>query len=163
MALLVHNEVILNTDMDTHTSYDAFSFDIGFRHGSEDPASISAALEMAPRFSWAAGQVTSVGVHKHMCWEGTLTQGSGQGDFDSALRAITVIFEKHRGYFRELIAGGCEIEITGNFHINPSLLSATDLDPDSHTESKVFEMALFPDFIASLSAIPVALRLQIWG
>jgi hypothetical protein len=149
--------------MDMPTSHDAFSFDISFRHGSEDPTAISAALEMAPSFSWAAGQVTSVGVHKHMCWEGTLTRGSGQDNFEGALRAITVILEKHRGYFRELIASGGEIEIAGNFHVDPSLLSAADLDADSHTKSKVFELALYPDFIASISAIPVALRLQIWG
>jgi len=108
--------------MDMPTSHDAFSFDISFRHGSEDPAAISAALEIPPSFSWAAGQVSSVGVHKHMRWEGTLAQGSGQDNFDGALRAITVILEKHRGYFRELIASGGEIEITGNFHMDPSLL-----------------------------------------
>jgi hypothetical protein len=159
----MYNEVILNADMDMPSSHDAFSFDISFRHGSEDPAAISAALGMAPSFSWAAGQVSSVGVHKHMRWDGTLTQGSGQETFDSVLRAIKVILEQHRGYFRELIASGGEIEITGNFHMDSSLLSAADLDADTHTESKVFEMALYPDFIASLSAIPVALRLQIWG
>ena len=148
--------------MDMPTSHDPFSFDISFRHGSEDPAAISAALGMAPSFSWAAGQLSSVGVHKHMRWEGTLTQGSGQDNFDGALRAITVILEKHRGYFRELIGSGGEITITGNFHMDPSILSAADLDADNQTESKVFEMELYPDFIASLSAIPVALRLQIW-
>jgi Domain of unknown function (DUF4279) len=161
--LFVHNEVILNADMDTHTSYDAFSFDISFRHGSEDPAAISAALELAPSFSWSAGQVSPVGVHKHMCWEGTLTQGSGQGNFDSALRAVAATLENHQPYFRELIASGCEITITCNFHVDSSLLSAADLDADSRTESKVFEMALYPEFIASVSAIPVALRLQVWG
>ena len=143
------------------TSQDAFSFEISFRLDSENPANISATLEMVPSFSWAAGQVFSVGVHKHTRWEGTLTEGSGPDAFDSALRAITVILEKHRGYFRELIASGGEITITGNFHMDPSIPSAADLDADSQ-ESKVFEMELAPDFIASLAAIPVALRLQIW-
>jgi hypothetical protein len=158
----MHNEVILNADMNMPSSHDAFSFDISFRHGSEDPAAISAALEMAPSFSWAAGQVSSVGVHKHMRWDGTLTQGSGQDNFDSALHTITVILEKHRGYFRHLIARGGAIEITGNFQIDASILSTADLDADRRTESKVLEMVLYPDFIVSLSAIPVALRLQIW-
>ena len=155
--------VILNVDIDMPTTHDAFSFNITFRHGNEDPATISAALKIAPSFSWAAGQVTSVGVHKHMLWEGTLAQGSGPDNFDNALRAITVILEKHQAYFRELIASGGKMEITGNFHIDPSILSTADGDADSHTESKLFEMALHPEFLASLSAIPLALRLQIWG
>lgn len=90
-------------------------------------------------------------------------QGSGHDNFDGALHAITVILEKHRAYFRELIASGGEVEIIGNFHMDPSLLSAANPDADSHTGSKVFEMALYPDFIAAVSTIPVALRIQIWG
>jgi hypothetical protein len=141
---------------------DSFSFDITIRHNTEDPAMISSVLGIVPNFQWAAGEMSSIGVHKAMRWEGTLTQGAGEEDFHQALRGIIAMLKKQREFFRELVAGGGEIDVTGNFDLEPSVIPDAITDGEHRTRSKVFEMVLYPEFVAALCAIPAALQIRVW-
>jgi ribosome-associated toxin RatA of RatAB toxin-antitoxin module len=65
--------------------------------------------------------------------------------------------------FGELIANGCEIDLTIHFDLDASVLANSCDGSDQDTRSKVFDMELYPEFLSVLSAIPAALRLQIWN
>ena len=92
--------------------------------------------------------------------QGTVSGGSGESDFEEPLGRVASMLCKHREFLRELIASGGEIEVTVNFDLDVEILPPPA--GGGEPKSKVFEIALYPDFIAAVASVPAALRLHLW-
>jgi hypothetical protein len=140
----------------------SFSFDLTVRHQSYDPASISSGLLLEPTFCWRAGDAWSAGVHTTTRWNASLSHGSEEKDFDTALRAIVALLNKRKDWCRQFIDSGGEIDITLIYRVDPSAVPASEGNDGPQTRSLVFHAELYPEFIAALSAVGVGLRLQVF-
>ena len=95
-----------------------------------------------------------------MCWEGTVARGVGQDDFENALRTVVSTLDRHKEFLGEFVASGGEVEITINFDLDRSVIP--DSTGDDEPKSKIFELALYPEFLAALAGVPALLRVQGW-
>jgi hypothetical protein len=143
----------------TNSSADAFSLDLTLRHETATPDVITAALGMQPIYSWAAGEACPGGAHNETHWRCTVEHGSGVENFDLALRNIAVTLKRHDNFFKSLVDTGGEVEIAINFHAAPESVTSCG---GEETASQIFDLTLYPDFIAVVAAVPAALRISLW-
>lgn len=143
----------------TGSSTDAFSLDLTLHHETEVPDVITGVLGIQPTYAWPAGEARTGCVHRKTAWHGTAEHGSGESDFNRALRKIAAILQLHRDFFTGFVSTGGEIEVTANFHLDSELLASA---AGGETASKIFDMTLYPDFMAVVAAVPAALRVNLW-
>ena len=70
---------------------------------------------------------------------------------------------RHRKYFDEFTTAGGEIHVTLNHFVEIS--TATDFKDgeEGKTRFKMFELDLYPEFMESLAAMGIALRVRVWA
>jgi len=142
----------------THKS-DEFSIDLTLTHKSFDPADISSSLSMQPSLSVKAGERAN----RASLWQSVVAGGSDDVEFSEALKRTVSVLTRHRKYFDDFTASGGEIHITLNHFVEIS--TATDFKDgeEDQTKFKLFELDLYPEFMESLAALGIALKLCVWA
>jgi hypothetical protein len=143
----------------TDSSADAFSFEVTLRHETETPDVITSALGIQPIYSWAAGQAFPGGVHNKTHWHATAEHGSGEENFDNALRNISVILKQNSDFFKGFVDTGGQVEITIKFHVAQQPATSGE---GQEKPLKIFDLTLYSDFIAVVAAVPAALGISLW-
>jgi hypothetical protein len=138
---------------------DEFSIDLTLRHESFDPAAISRSLSMRPSFSVKAGERASSGG----VWQSVVAGGSSDAEFSAALKTTVSVLAGHRKFLDDFTASGGEIHITLNHVAEVSI--ATDFKDGEEDERrfKMFELDLYPEFMDSLAAMGIALKVCVWA
>jgi hypothetical protein len=133
-------------------SRDPFRIDIVLRHPSCTPQSISKALSLKPKGSWAVGQRVTKVPAKWAFFYACLQKGDYISKFEGALTNVVSFLEKHSAFWTDFIAGKGEVELILNHTIGPQ----------EEEGDKCFELSLAPAFMRILSSRCIGLRVQGW-
>jgi hypothetical protein len=133
-------------------SKDPFSIDIVLRHPSCTPQSISKALSLKPKGSWAVGQKVITVPLKWTFFYACLQKGDYVSKFEGALTNVVSFLEKNSAFWTDFIGGNGEVEVILNHAISPK----------EEEGDKCFELPLAPAFLRSLSNWGIGLRVQGW-
>jgi hypothetical protein len=139
-----------------------FSFSIGFRHNTSDPALVSQALAMKPVVMWRAGDPILDNIRNSSYWCGEIVRASEE-DFESGLRMVEFTLTSRKQFCEQFVASGGEIELTLNHKIRPGLTPEEGESAAADFGTKLAELTLYPAFLTLLSQLGVALRLQAWA
>jgi hypothetical protein len=133
-------------------SKDPFSIDIVLRHPSCTPQSISKALSLKPKGSWAVGQKVVKAPAKWTFFHACLQKGDYVSKFEGALTNVASFLERNSAFWPDFFGGKGEVELILNHTIN---LQEEEGD-------KCFELHLAPEFLRDLSIRGIGLRVQGW-
>ena len=114
---------------------------------------------MQPSLSVKAGERAN----RASLWQSVVAGGSDDVEFSEALNRTVSVLTRHRKYFGDFTASGGEIHITLNHFVEIS--TATDFKDgeEDKTKLKLFELDLYPEFMESLAAMGIALKLCVWA
>jgi hypothetical protein len=129
-----------------------FSIDIVLRHPSYTPQSISKALSLKPKGSWAVGQKVTKGPAKWTFFYACLQKGDYVSKFEGALRNAVSFIEENSAFWTDFIGGNGDVELILNHTISPQ----------KEEGDKCFELFLAPAFLCGLSIRGIGLRVQGW-
>jgi hypothetical protein len=115
-------------------SKDPFSIDIVLRHPSCTPKSISKALSLKPKGSWAVGQKVTKTPVKWTFFYASLQKGDCIPKFEGALTNVASFLEKHSAFWTDFISGNGKVELILNHTI----------EPQEEEGDKCFELCLAP-------------------
>ncbi len=132
-------------------SKDPFSIDIVLRHPSCTPQSISKALSLKPKGSWAVGQRVIKVPAKWTFFYSCLQKGDYVSKLEGALTNVVSFLEKNSAFWTDFIGGKGEVELILNHTISPQ-----------EEGDKCFELCLAPAFLRDLSIRTIGLRVQGW-
>jgi hypothetical protein len=92
-----------------------------------------------------------------------LASGSKDVKFSEALRTTVSTLTHHQRHFAEFTASGGEILITLNHFVQ--LSTATDFKDgeEDETSFKLFELDLYPEFMASSAATAITFKVCVWA
>ncbi len=128
-------------------SEDPFSIDIVLRHPSRAPKSISKALSLKPKGSWAA-KVPAKWTYFSAC----LQKGDYVSEYERALTKVVLFLERNAAFWTDFVGGNGEVDLILNHTINPQ----------KEKGEECFELYLAPAFLRDLSTWGIGLRVQGW-
>ena len=133
-------------------SRNPFSISIVLRHPAYTPEKISRSLSLKPMGSWSVGQKVVNRAAKWTFFYARLRQGDYSSKFPAALKSVAQFIDKNAAFWSDFMSGNGEVELILNHTISPQ-----DQEGD-----KNFEFHLAPEFLGTLSARGIGLRVQGW-
>ena len=133
-------------------SRDPFSIDIVLRHPTCTPERISESLSLEPMRSWSVGQKVVTRPAKWTFFYARLRQGNYASRFPAALKRVSQFIEKNSAFWGNFLGENGEVELILNCAI----------DPQEEEGDENFELYLAPEFLGTLSARGIGLRMQSW-